>query len=72
MRMLRLAALALALATTTACSDSGTEYAPPPQGYSRSHSSIDDYANSTGSYGRMSGYTNPNACWRSTSQGQCF
>jgi len=68
-----LVALSVALATTiAACSDPGTEYAPPPQGYNRSHSSIDDYANSTGSYGRMSGYMNPNACWRSTSQGQCF
>jgi len=67
MRMASLVALLiLAASAVSGCADSDSgEGAPPPPGFNRAHSSIDDY-------GRANGYINPNACWRSTSPAQCF
>ena len=48
---------------TAGCGDS-TTYSGPT-GFNRAHSSLDDY-------GRSSGFTNPDACWRSTSPTACF
>jgi hypothetical protein len=69
MRLVRLAALCTLLTMLAAgCADSDSNPSGAgilPQGYNRSHSSIDDY-------GRTSGFTDPYACWRSTAPVQCY
>jgi len=67
MRLVRTLVALVILATLTAgCADSDSESAgPPPRGFNRAHSSFDDY-------GSHYGYTDPNACWRSTSQAGCL
>ena len=64
MRLGRLVAVLVVVAMAAAgCGDS-TTYSGPT-GFNRAHSSLDDY-------GRSSGFTNPDACWRSTSPTACF
>jgi hypothetical protein len=66
MRLGRFAAVLVLLAmAATGCTDSDTAVYSPPMAYNRSHSSLDDY-------GRSTGYTDPTACWRSTSTATCF
>ena len=57
--------LAVMVMVAAGCSDSGGRPVPAPIGFDRQHNSLDDY-------GRSTGYTNPNACWRSISTATCF
>jgi len=58
--------LMLAALAAAGCADSESDNAgPAPRGFNRAHSFFDEY-------GSHYGYTDPNACWRSTSQAGCL
>ncbi len=69
MRLVRLAAMCVLLATSVAgCADSDSDPSGAgilPPGSNRDRAGMDYY-------GRSSGYIDPNACWRSTAPALCY